>query len=418
MTKPSLSEISAKMATATTRVKHNMAVRVLSYHIDPKNERNSYVRGVDIFNNDKPVFVKFDQNSKATVSISGFKKPLENDPKVYNVPVNGAILFDDVIPAKPFSNDPNMQDGDFYTASWARSAVRVNNQGISLNFTTIRVSESSNGNDSIVAFDSYNPLTSQIIDLSNAEAAMQSLEASIISALEPKLGVSGNTSLSVLRIYSDDPNEKPVCTSINAFKSNREHCSGEAAYARFKNSEQGKILMDTIQSHLIGGTYKAEVTAGMRYFLSPKGKEQFLTDSNDPLKGRIIDPKSFLGGLAKQLQTKEKVQNADNEWVSVSKPRLMELFLHTSTLEDGGKIVTSFSTKSSKTPTYDFSELPTKAIAAQMKQEIEPEQKAHNTEEAEMQDDPHNHMDSDDDIELSEEDMAALSSVSLMAKSM
>jgi hypothetical protein len=418
MTKPSLKDISAKIATATTRVKHNMAVRVVSYHIDPQNEKNSFVQGVDLFNDNKPVFVKFDPNSKATVSIAGFHKPIENDPKVYNVPVNGAILFDDVVPIQPFNKDLSADNGAFYTASWARSAIRVKNQGLSLNYTTIRVSDGSNGKDSIVAFDSYNPTSSKVIDLSNAATAMQSLEAAISKALNPMLGPTGNTSISLLRIYSDDPSEKPVCTSINAFKADREHCSGEVAFTRYKNSEQGKILLDTIQSVLIGGDFKAEVTQGMRYFLSPKGKQQFMIESDDPLKGKVIDPKSFLGGLAKQLQTTEKVQNANDEWVTVSKPRLMELFLHTSTLDDGGKIVTSFTTKSSKTPTFDLSELPSKAIAPLLMQEASPPQETQNTEEAEMQDDPHNNLDSDEEFELSEEDMAALSTVASMSKSM
>lgn len=408
---------SAQRIADSNRVKTHMAVQVHRYHTDPNDPQNSFVEGVDFFKkSDNKVFIKLNDNPKSTVSIAGFQNPIEGEGKSYNVPIKGIILFDDVTPIKPLIDPSTSPDSQSYSAAWARSAVRVKNQSIALNFTTVRVSDGASGKPPAVIFDSYSAANSTVVDLSNKSTAMQALETAIINALNPNFGLKGNTSLSLLRIHSDNADEDTFCQNIDAFRNNGNHVTGEEAFARFKNSEQGKSLLDFIDKSIVGQNYKAEVTPGVRYFLSPNIKKQFLMESADNTDKIVINPRSFLGGLAKQLRPTEKVE-IQGKWVPIVKPRLMEMFLNTSTLDDGGKLVTSFTPKTSKTPLVDFASLPSKAIAPKPEAIVEKEQISHPSEEAELRDDPHNLIQTDDEFdELSPEDIESLAQLGQQMK--
>lgn len=359
-----IAETAQRMAESS-RVKTHMAVQVHRYHNDPNDPQNSFVEGTDFFSKSaNKVFIKLNENSKSTVSIAGFQNSNPSEGKEYNVPIKGVILFDDVTPIQPLvdpSANPNSQS---YSAAWARSAIRAKNQNIVLNYTTVRVSDGASGKPPAVIFDSYSVGRSTVVDLSNHSSAMQELETAIINALDPNFGLKGNTSLSLLRIHSENSDEDTFCQNIDAFRNNGNHVTGAEAFAKFKNSEQGKLLLDFIAKSIVGQNYKAEITPGVRYFLSPNIKKQFLIESTDNPDKILINPRSFLGGLAKQLRPTEKVE-VQGKWVPIVKPRLMEMFLNTSTLDDGGKLVTSFTPKTSKTPIVDFASLPSKAIPNQ-----------------------------------------------------
>lgn len=411
-----IAETALRMAESS-RVKTHMAVQVLRYHNDPNDPQNSFVEGIDFFSkNANKVFVKLNENSKSTVSIAGFQNPIESEGKTYNVPIKGIILFDDVTPIPSLVDPSKNPDSQSYSAAWARSSVRVKNQSIALNYTTVRVSDGAAGKPPAVIFDSYSVGRSTVVDLSNHSSAMQELETAIINALDPNFGLKGNTSLSLLRIHSENSDEDTFCQNIDAFRNNGNHVTGAEAFAKFKNSEQGKLLLDFIAKSIVGQNYKAEITPGVRYFLSPNIKKQFLIESTDNPDKILINPRSFLGGLAKQLRPTEKVE-VQGKWVPIVKPRLMEMFLNTSTLDDGGKLVTSFTPKTSKTPIVDFASLPSKAIPPKPEAIVEHEQINQQAEEAELRDDPHNNIQSDDEFdELSAEDLESLAAISQSLK--
>lgn len=418
---PKLNSIRAELLSASNRVRENLALLVRNYHIDESDDSKSYVHGVDFFDQDKSYFVKLSPNTKSNVTLKGFlapQSPSDSD-KNYNVPINGVIMFDDVKKVPPFSKvSSDLSAPTFLTAEWARSAVRVKTQGITLNYTTVNIAAGTNGRDDTVFFNTYNPRISQVIDLQASNNPMVELENAIIRCLSNS---TKNTTLSLMRIYSDDINEKPLCSQINSFRIRDTNAlsTPQETLNRFKNSEEGKILFSIIEAQLIGKPFKIEVTPGMRYFLSPKGRESCLIESDIPNRGRIINPNSFIGTLAKQCSYTVKEQNNAGDWVNVSRPRAIEMFLLTTVLEDGGKIVTSINSKSSKISSVDYADIPSSAKAQSPVLNNTATQTAQHQDDKEVFEDPHNNINEDDfDVELSDEDIAALSEITAITRTM
>ncbi|MDI5833327.1 hypothetical protein OCF84_20615 (plasmid) [Shewanella xiamenensis] len=406
----SLSSLNSQLITKNNTETKNIAIIVQSYHINPDDESASYIVGVDSFDKSKTYAVKLADNPKNNSSISGFKNPpTKQGEQDYSVSVNGVIMFEDYKTVPSFTTpSANVPEIEHISAQWARSVVRVKQQNLTLNHTNIRIHSGQDGKDDVVIFDSYNTRHNKVVDVESSKDVMAELEKQILTALDT---TPMNESLVLLRIHSNNPNEKPVTSHINAFrhKDTKLASNPKETLDRYKGSEHGKVLLNWIAQQQ-GNPFKVELTPGCRYYLSPKGKEQFYSAVEKPTGGRIINPSSFLGLMAKNSSYLVKEQDAEGNWVSVSRPRAMELFLFTTELTDKTRIVTGLKVKTSKTPFLDLAALPSNAKAKPLENVIEAEHVVQTQEDiSESISEPANNGDDEFAVELSEADLAALS---------
>lgn len=412
MTNP-LSSLNSQLISKSNTETKNIAIIVKSYHINPEDESASYLIGVDCFDKDKRYAVKLGENPKNNSSISGFKHPpTKEGEQDYSVSVNGVIMFEDYTPVARFSHqEGDSNDIEHISAQWARSVVRVKQQNLTLNHTNIRIHSAQDGKDDVVIFDSYNTRHNSVVDLSSSANVLADLEQKIINALT---STPMNESLALLRIHSNNPNDKPVTSHINAFrhKDTKIVSSPQETLQRYKASGQGKLLLSWIEQQQ-GQPFKVELTPGCRYYLSPKGKEQFYSNEEKPNGGRQINPSSFLGQMAKNSSYLMKEMDSSGNWVNVSRPKAMELFLFTTELEDKTRIVTGLKVKSSKTPFLDLSALPSIAKAPALEKASVAEQVVQTQEDtSDISAEPENTNDDEFSVELSDADLEALSEFS------
>ncbi|MBE8233475.1 MAG: hypothetical protein HAW67_07025 [Endozoicomonadaceae bacterium] len=355
-TKPSnpLADMQNSISSFKKPVRYNMPVKVGSYHINNDDPSKSYVKGFH-FATKEPVKVFLHNKNPERVSLAGFEKLQPDTDKKFNyaVPENGVIMFEDCI----HSGDNE------YNAAWARAAVRSKKQSLVKLMTNVRVIQPDVKVDPTVVIEAFSAANSKSFHLKSTDnaKAVLALDSNLIEMLTPKFGEKGNGSIVALRILSGNPGETPFHINISPKKVQQANLSGEEALNEFKNSDIGELVYSNINGALNGKDYHVETIPGVRYFLAPSSKKPFLEKvAEDSPVATKLTPSSYLASISKLLNPKTIKEDDSGKKIQVNgDPKLIEMYLSTSQLEDGSRLLTHFVSEFSNSQKYDFNDMPT-----------------------------------------------------------
>jgi hypothetical protein len=424
----------ANALVRTTRSERlTIPLRVQSYNINETEPDKSTVKGVHFFTNQE-VEIGISSINPRKPTIEGFLKLEEgNDPKFdYSVPKNGVILFTDCV----------KKDDGTYQASWAKSAIRKNNQTLMKNYSTVRAVEQDGVRPPFIMFESYVPKLAKTVDLKH-EQNLDKVIALLEDTLNPKYGVEGNRSLALMRLISPDLNDSVHTFTITALKNKQtngsaHHCTGKEALENYTSKGIGKsILVDGAMHELLGADVTIEVIPGIAYYVGKTSAEDHFYTNDDIQKNNVnqdllgkLKPKTIISEWNKMLNKVEFIKDDKQNQTKVRKPQVMEFYLTASQLEDKTKIVTAFNTETNNQPIYDFSTMPSEALtvlrsdATANKEHLQQpnptpithEAKKHEDEESIVRSEPVKDEPDNFEVELSEADFAELNEISASMK--